>query len=159
MYGTEIVQGVRLTFFFITPTHVHAHSQCTGVEIPPSCQLAGSVDSFKGSVYASHPFSPAALGISPKWQGIFIKSKRGKGGLGQMVEINSLSSTNARQMFPRTPLLCTRRSYSSRLNRRTDFSRSRILANEWNGECLLNCECILVRCLGHPSMHGASAPS
>ena len=72
-YGTEIVQGVRVTFFIITPTHVHAHSQCTGVEIPPSCQLAGSVDSFKGSVYASHPFSPAALGISPKWQGIFIK--------------------------------------------------------------------------------------
>lgn len=49
---------------------------------------------------------------------------------GQMVEINSLSSTNARQMFSKTPLLCTSRSYSSRLNRRTNFSLSRISANE-----------------------------
>ena len=91
------------------------------------------------------------------WEG--YESKKGKGGLGQMVDINHLYATNARQRIPRTPLLCTSRSYSSWLNRRTDFSRSRILANEWNEECLLSSECTLVRCQGHSSVHGASAPS
>ncbi len=91
------------------------------------------------------------------WEG--YKPKKGKGGFGQMVKINNLSSTNVWQIIPRTRLLCTSRSYSSRLNRRIVFSPSHISANEWNEECLLNSECTLVHCQGHSSVLRASAPS
>lgn len=84
---------------------------------------------------------------------------KGKGGFGQMAEIKHLYATNGRQRIPRTPFLCTSRSCSSRLNRRTDFSLNRISANEWSGEGLLNSECTLVHCQGHSLMYGASAPS
>lgn len=73
--------------------------------------------------------------------------------------INHLYATNAQQKIPRTPLLCASRSYTSWLNRQIVFSLSRILANEWNGEFLLNSECTHVRCQGHSLMYGASAPS
>jgi len=40
--------------------------------------------------------------------------------------INCLSATNARQRIPRTPFLCTIRSYSSQLNHRIDFQKALI---------------------------------
>ena len=102
-------------------------------------------------------FLTPVLWLNPLLDGISFENNQQKRE-GVLIFSTHPVATSVLHKHPGILPLNTIHGPSNLLNLQTHPSMSHKSANEWNGENRPNSECTHVRCQGHSSMFGASAP-